>query len=203
MCNKIKELSNIITLLCEWDISSVILFRDFGIVCGCYQCFCVSQHLLWQNLVLLQGYVFSTSNSLFSFSFELIAFVSAKEYRYFSESHISGNTRIGKRQQNRTSKFFLDLYFSFIFLRKFIHPWPVYMCLFFLVNLIMRLFNQLYSFLHKTLKKLLLNRNWNIKIVQWMDYNIYSPNVCNIYTPNPRGTSILNFLVPSLTILPH
>ena len=138
-----------------------------------------------------------------SFSFELIAFISVKDYRFFLESHISGNTRTGKCQQNRTSKFFLDLYFSFIFLRKFIHPWPVFMCLFFLVNLIMRLFNQLYSFLHKTLKKLLLNRNWNIKIVQWMDYNIYSPNVCNIYTPNPRGTSILNFLVPSLTILPH
>ena len=51
-----------------------------------------------------------------------IAFVSAKEYRFFLESHISGNTRIGKCQQNRTSQFFLDLYFSFIFLRKFIHP---------------------------------------------------------------------------------
>ena len=152
MRNKIKELSNMFTLWCEWEISYTILLRDFGIVCSCYQCFCVSQHLLWQNLVLLQGYVFSTSNSLFSFSFELIAFVSAKEYRFFSESHISGNTLIGKRQQNRTSKFFLDLYLSFIFLRKFIHPWPVFMCLFFLVNLIMRLFNQLYSFLDKTLK---------------------------------------------------
>ena len=106
MRNKIKELSNMFTLWCEWEISYTILLRDFGIVCSCYQCFCVSQHLLWQNLVLLQGYVFSTSNSLFSFSFELIAFVSAKEYRFFSESHISGNTRIGKCQQNRKSKFF-------------------------------------------------------------------------------------------------
>ena len=47
---------------------------------------------------------------------------------------------------------FFGSIFSFIFLGKFIHPWRVFMCLFFLVNLIIRLFNQPYLVLDMTLK---------------------------------------------------